>query len=89
MGAMNSARKSIANFIPLNSVLYPDPSSDSASIWSKGVLLISAVAAAINTKNPNGITTMNQISWLFAMWVIANEPDISNTLVMPRAIGIS
>src|SRR5208283_4881959 len=49
-----SARKNIANFMPLYSVIKPDTSSDSASGRSKGALFISAFDAIRNKTNPTG-----------------------------------
>ena len=52
--AANSARKNSANFIPEYSVLNPATSSDSASIISNGVTLISASPAISSIRNASG-----------------------------------
>src|SRR6266550_2349490 len=58
MTFMNSARKKIANLMPVYSVLNPPTSSCSASTRSNGGWLVSAVAAM--KKIPNGTSERNQ-----------------------------
>src|SRR3954468_20115095 len=60
MTFMNSARKKIANRIPVYSVLNPPTSSCSASTRSKGGWLVSAVAAMRKITNGTSARSQNQ-----------------------------
>src|SRR3954469_13777728 len=57
---MNSARKKIANRMPVYSVLNPPTSSCSASTRSKGGWLVSAVAAMRKITNGTSARSQNQ-----------------------------
>src|SRR5215470_10045231 len=59
-----SARKYNDQRKPLNSVMYPATSSDSASGKSNGARLVSAIEATKYVKNATGASNPNQMPWL-------------------------